>query len=103
MKKQKKFKTTLRGLYNIKITGDFIINNLKQIKMKVRSAVIKFKLMENKPCIEGTYPIYLIIQFNGRAVYSTGERCSVEVWNGGKCRDVPVSYTHLTLPTICSV
>lgn len=59
--------------------------------MKVRSAVIKFKLMENKPCINGTYPIYLVIQFNGRAVYSTGERCSVELWNGGKCRDVQLS------------
>lgn len=59
--------------------------------MKVRSAVIKFKLMENKSCINGTYPIYLIVQFNGRAVYSTGLRCSVENWNGGKCRDVQLS------------
>ena len=59
--------------------------------MKVKSAVIKFKLMENKPCINGTYPIYLIVQFNGRAVYSTGLRCSVENWNGGKCRDVQLS------------
>lgn len=59
--------------------------------MKVKSAVIKFKLMENKPCIEGTFPVYLIVQFNGRAVYSTGERCSVEVWNGGKCKDVQLS------------
>lgn len=47
--------------------------------------------MENKPCIEGTYPIYLIIQFNGRAVYSTGERCSVDCWNGGDVKDVQLS------------
>lgn len=57
-------------------------------EMKVKRAIIRFKLMESKPCIDGTYPIYLIVQYNGRAVYSVGERCSVKDWNGGECRNV---------------
>ena len=59
--------------------------------MRVKSAIIKFKLMLNKSCINGTYPIYLIIQYNGRAVYSTGYRCSVKDWSGGVVRDSNLS------------
>ena len=60
-------------------------------EMKVKRAIIRFKLMENKPCIDGTYPIYLIVQYNGRAVYSVGERCSVKDWNGGDVSDGKLS------------
>lgn len=65
--------------------------------MKVKRAIIRFKLMESKPCINGTYPIYLIVQYNGRAVYSTGERCSVKDWNGGDVSDGKLSVKLINL------
>ena len=56
---------------------------------KTKKPIVSVKLMRNKACINGTYPVYVICQFHGRGQYATGYRCSPSRFVNGRCIDYP--------------
>lgn len=56
---------------------------------KTKKPIVSIKLMRNKACINGTYPVYVICQFHGRGQYATGYRCSPNRFVNGRCLDYP--------------
>lgn len=52
--------------------------------------MIKFKLMTSKTGKDGFAPIFLYVQFHGRAVMSTGQRCRPDRFSAGMCTDPAV-------------
>ena len=66
--------------------------NLTLIRSMTRSAVFE---LENELCYRPAHPF--TVALNGKTIY---EACNTNVFS---LFSLPVSYTHLTLPTICSV
>ena len=58
--------------------------------MRTSHPVIKFKLMTSKTGKDGLAPIFLYVQFHGRAVMSTGQRCRPDRFSSGMCTDPAV-------------
>lgn len=58
--------------------------------MRTSHPVIKFKLMTSKTGKDGFAPIFLYVQFHGRAVMSTGQRCRPDRFSAGMCTDPAV-------------
>lgn len=56
---------------------------------KTKKPIVSVKLMRNKSCIKGTYPVYVICQFHGRGQYATGYRCSPGRFVNGRPIDYP--------------
>ena len=56
---------------------------------KTKKPIVSAKLMRNKSCINGTYPVYVICQFHGRGQYATGYRCSPNRFVNGRPIDYP--------------
>ena len=52
--------------------------------MKTSSAIIKLVLRTNKVLSDGSHPIMLRCQFNGRKEISTGCSCTVKYWDSKK-------------------
>lgn len=49
--------------------------------MKISSASIRFVLKMNRQMKDGTYPIYIVICFNGRLEKATGVSCMLRNWD----------------------
>lgn len=58
--------------------------------MKKSHATINFKLMVKKTGRDGLAPVFMYIQFRGRAVMSTGQRCIPSQFVAGRCTEPAV-------------
>lgn len=67
--------------------------------MKKSHATINFKIMVKKTGRDGFAPVFMYIQFRGRAVMSTGQRCLPSQFVAGRCLDPQV---QLAMDTIRS-
>lgn len=55
--------------------------------MKKSHATINFRLMVKKTGRDGLAPVFMYIQFRGRAVMSTGQRCIPSQFVAGRCTE----------------
>ena len=55
--------------------------------MKKSHATINFRIMVKKTCKDGLAPIFMYIQFHGRGVMSTGQRCLPSQFVAGRCTE----------------
>ena len=58
---------------------------------RTKKPIVSIRLMQSKPCINGTYPLYIVCQYHGRGQYSTGFRCCPERFVGGRPVDPDVA------------